>query len=178
MVVTNEPDVIFINGPSSAGKSTVIAALRRLLERPYFILSSDLFVEAGALPALDGGYGLNPKWQELRPAFFDGFHRTIAAMARAGNPLIVEHVLERQEWYDMCATLLDDFDTFFVLLTADADTIDERERERDDRFAGEGRSHLADGVHTFGTYDVAVDTSAMSPAEVAASIVAAIRRRS
>lgn len=170
-----DPDVIFINGPSSAGKSSVIKELRPRLERPYFVLSSDQFVGAGMLPELEGGYAVNPAWQEIRPAFFDGFHRTIAAMATAGNPLIIEHVLEQRSWYDDCLQLFSGLDVFWVGLTATVDTIDAREVARGDRTNGEGRSHLEDGVHDFVNYDLFVDTSALSPHEVAGLITDALR---
>ena len=176
--MTAEPDVILINGPSSSGKSSVIEALRPMLERPYFVMSSDLLVDGGALPDLEGGYGLNTEWQSLRPAFFDGFHRAVAAMAHSGNPLIVEHVLEQEDWYEDCVRLLDGLDVLWIGVTAEADTLDERERARGDRSPGEGRSHLEGGVHDAVNYDLFLDTSDRTPAEVASQIASAVRRRS
>ncbi|NJL20885.1 MAG: hypothetical protein HC895_08815 [Leptolyngbyaceae cyanobacterium SM1_3_5] len=50
--------------------------------------------------------------------------------------------------------------------------LERRERERGDRTIGEGRSHLLDGVHTWGVYDFEVDTSVRSPQENACLIQA------
>jgi hypothetical protein len=33
-------------------------------------------------------------WQQMRPRFFDGFHRCLPALATAGNDLIVERIIE------------------------------------------------------------------------------------
>ena len=48
-------------------------------------------------------------------------------------------------------------------------------RSRSARF-GEGRSHLEDGVHTWGRYDVEVDTSRFSEEATRGRVVEAFRR--
>ena len=173
-----ETSIIFLNGASSAGKTTLGRALQRALERPYFYFSSDQLVEADVLPAVDRGHEEGPwAWRTVRPRFFDGFHRCIAALAAAGNALIVEHVLEYQSWLDDCVRLLAPFDVFFVGVHCPVEELERRERERGDRTIGEGRGHLEDGVHTWGPYDFEVDTSLRSPEEDARLIAAALAAR-
>ena len=152
--------IIFLNGPSSAGKSTLAKALQSALPTPYLYFASDRLVQAGMLPAVDraatdGAWA----WRTVRPRFFDGFHRCIAALAGADNDLIVEHVLEFAPWLNDCVRLLAPFDVFFVGVHCSLEEMERRERERGDRQIGEGRAHLEDGVHTFGPYDFEVDTS-------------------
>ena len=175
----NFPQIILLNGASSAGKTTLGRALQAHLPHPYFYFSSDQLVEAQVLPAVDRQADAGPwAWRTVRPRFFDGFHRCIAALAAAGNPLIVEHVLERQAWCDALVRLLAPFDVFFVGVHCPLDELERRERLRGDRQPGEGRAHLAEGVHTWGPYDFTVDTAALTPAANAARIAAALPSRS
>lgn len=158
--------VIFLNGASSSGKTTLGRALQRALDRPFFYLSSDQLVEANILPDVDRQAQQGERaWRIIRPRFFDGFHRSIAAFAGAGNPLIVEHVLEFKEWFEDCVQLLAPFDVFFVGVHCSLVELERRERERGNRTVGEGRSHLLDGVHSWGPYDIEVDTSAHTTEE-------------
>jgi chloramphenicol 3-O phosphotransferase len=152
--------VILLNGASSSGKTTLARALQCALETPFLYFSSDQLVDAGVLPQLDRTVTTGPwAWQTLRPRFFDGFHRATAALAAAGNPLIVEHVIELRSWYHDLLELLADCDVFYVGVECPLPELERRERERGDRSIGEGRLHLADGVHTWGPYDLRVDTS-------------------
>ena len=168
-------DIIFLNGASSSGKTTLGRALQGLIERPTFYFSSDQLVEANILPQVDRQAQTGERaWRVIRPRFFDGFHRCIAALAAAGNPLIVEHVLEAQSWLDDCVRLLAPFDVFFVGVHCPVEELERREMARGNRSLGEGRSHLEDGVHTWGLYDFEVDTSLRGPGENARLILAAL----
>jgi chloramphenicol 3-O phosphotransferase len=117
-------------------------------------------------------------WQQMRPRFFDGFHRCLPALAAAGNDLIVEHIIEFRTWREHLATLLDGLDVFLVGVHCDLAEIDRRERDRGDRRIGEGRSHVeTDLIHTFGPYDFDIDTTDAAPSAAAASVLAAWRTR-
>ncbi len=180
MTDISETNIIFLNGASSAGKTTLARTLQKTLGRPYLYFSSDQLVEANVLPSVDreaedGEWA----WRVIRPRFFDGFHRCVAALAAAGNALIVEHVIEHQVWLDDLVSLLAPFDVFFVGVHCPIEEMERRERVRGDRWIGESRSHLEDGVHSWGEYDFDVDTFLHSPEENARLIMAelAARRR-
>lgn len=96
----------------------------------------------------------------------------------AGIDLIVEHVIEFPAWRDELAQLLAHLDAFLVGVYCDLDELDRRERARGDRRIGEGRSHVEeDLIHTFGPYDVEVDTTAGVSATLAESVLNAWRKR-
>ncbi|MDQ3002234.1 MAG: chloramphenicol phosphotransferase CPT family protein [Fibrobacterota bacterium] len=163
--------IIFLNGASSSGKTTLGRALQKILPQPFLYLSSDLLIDANILPEINSmEQRVEWKWENIRPIFFDGFHRSIPAMALAGNDLIVEHVLEFKTWYDDCRQLLEPFDVFYVGVFCPIPELELREKKRGDRRIGEGRSHLEDGVHTWGPYDFIIDTSLSNP-EVSAQHV-------
>jgi chloramphenicol 3-O phosphotransferase len=170
--------VIFLNGASSSGKSTLAKALQRALEEPFLHVSSDQFVSAGMLPDRREDSGPFNWWNQMRPRFFAGFHRCLPALAGAGNDLIVEHVIEFPAWRDELAQLLAHLDVFLVGVYCDLDELDRRERARGDRRIGEGRCHVEeDLIHTFGPYDLEVDTTAGVSATLAESVLKAWRKR-
>ncbi len=167
--------VIFLNGASSAGKSSLAKAVQRLIDEPFWHVSSDQFVEARLLPQrrTEGG---EFAWATMRPRFFRAFHRCLPAIASAENNIIVEHVIEFESWMRELVHLLASFDVFFVGVHCPLHELERRERERGDRMIGEARDHL-EVVHTFGPYDYEVDSTTASPDEHARRMIAAWRRR-
>ena len=82
--------VIFLNGTSSAGKSSIAKVLQHLLDEPALHVTFDSFIEM--LPA----YELF-KPEQFHAAFehvASGFHRALPTLATTGLPLIVDHVLQ------------------------------------------------------------------------------------
>ena len=142
--------IIFLNGTSSAGKSTLARALRLRLEPQFHYYASDQLADAGFRPMdKDVCY----RW---RQAFFDGFHRSIPAFASVGMDLLVEHIVEEQSWADDLKALLAPFDVFWVGVHAPTTEIERREQLRGNRQIGEGLYHLK--THSFCRYDVEIDT--------------------
>lgn len=81
----------------------------------------------------------------VRPRFFDGFHRCVAAFADAGNDLLVEHVVEHASWRADLDRLLAGRDVFWVGVHCDPGEIDRRKRARGNRRIGGS----ARDVHTW-----------------------------
>jgi chloramphenicol 3-O phosphotransferase len=166
-----------LNGASSSGKSTLAIALRDRLEAPFLHVSSDHLVAAGMLPVRRDDGGPFDWWHQVRPRFFDGFHRCLPALAAAGNDMVVEHIIEFSGWRSQLAVLLANLDVFLVGVHCDLDELDRRGRARGDRRFGEGRSHIADGIHAFGPYDYEVDTTRGVDDGLADAVLSAWRRR-
>lgn len=166
--------IILLNGASSAGKSTLAGALQASLDDAFWHYSIDHLLGAGILPRkrIDSG---EFSWAGLRPAFFEGFHRSIPSLAESGNSLIVEHILETQEWKNRLADLLAPFDVFFVGVHCPLPELERREKHRGDRRIGEARQDF-ETTHTFCQYDYEVDAM-QEPAVCVASLLAAWRIR-
>ena len=90
--------IIFLNGASSSGNSTLAKVMQEALPEPFLHVSSDHLAASGMLPARRDPEGPFAWWQQMRPRFFDGFHRCLPALAAAGNDLIVEHIIEFRAW--------------------------------------------------------------------------------
>lgn len=127
------------------------------------------------LPELDRQAENTPfSWNILRPRFFDGFHRSIAAFADSGAYLLVEHIVERPDWLSDLVRLLSPFKVHYVGVMCPMEEMERRERARGDRRIGEGRSHIEDGIHTWSGYDTVIDTAGFTPEENARKVISAI----
>ena len=146
--------IILVNGASSAGKTTLCRALQSRIDGPFWHYSIDHF--RGSVLPWDRIKRGDFAWSDLRPAFFDGFHRCLPALARAGNDLIVEYIVETERWMADLLALLAAHDVFFVAVHCPLDELERRERARGDRRPGEARRDYAT-AHVHCTYDLEMD---------------------
>ena len=166
--------IILLNGASSSGKSTLARALQDSLDDAFWHYSIDHLLGAGILPRRRIDSGEFP-WAKLRPAFFEGFHRSIPNLAASGNNIIVEHIVETQEWKETLANLLAPLDVFFVGVQCPLAELERREKQRGDRRIGEARQDY-ETTHAFCQYDFEIDTTQKTETSVA-SLLAAWRIR-
>lgn len=106
-----------------------------------------------------------------------GMHRALAALASAGNKLIVDHVLLERNWLTECASALAPYGVLFVGIRCSMPVLLERERGRADRMVGLATSDTQ-RVHWDGVYDIEVHTDQCSPSAAAADIAARVRSAS
>lgn len=187
----NTGTVIFLNGTSSAGKTTLAMALQESLTAPYQHMALDQFRDG--LPAKyrglnapadsTGHAGLNvvpvhhkaAGYTEVRfgtvgKQMLKGMRRAIAAMAREGNNIIIDDIILEQEFLSDYIVALQNVAVYFVAVRCPLEIIAEREAARPGRFPGTAESHI-DVCHAHGQYDVEVDTSNQTPAECAATVI-------
>jgi chloramphenicol 3-O phosphotransferase len=162
--------IILINGASSAGKSTLARLLQQKLNEPFLHLSFDHLRESNALPMARIQNG-ELDWALMRPAVFDGFHLSLPAFAKAGNNLIVDHIIEQEQWMADLVQLLAPFDVFFVGVHCPLPELERRERHRGDRRIGDARTDFH-SVHRFTEYDLDIDATQPTEGNVARLIMA------
>jgi len=161
--------IILINGASSAGKSSLARAVQQTLDEPFWHLSIDHLRDSGVLP-LERVRAGDFAWSAMRPAFFDGFHDALPALAGAGNNLIVDHIVDTPAWMADLVRLLAAFDVYFVGLHCPLAELERREAARGDRRIGDARNDF-ETIHRFATYDLELDST--QPAEANAALVRA-----
>lgn len=162
--------IIFVNGASSAGKSTLCQGLQAQLDEPFWHVSIDHLIAARMLPRRSEEGGAFA-WHAMRPHFFEGFHRCLPALAAAGNNLLVEHIVETAAWMERLLRLLAPYDVFFVGLHCPLPELERRERSRGDRPLGDAASDYFI-AHNFGFYDLEIDSTKPLAENVAAVITA------
>jgi len=197
------PDVFLVNGPSSAGKSTLCRALQAAIAEPYLVVGFDdfIFMSApryyrGADTARQGEFdaftALGAELVTTSPPgappsvtarFGPVFRRILASMAPAvralvdgGNAVIFDHVLHDEVMHQSCRSAFAGLDVLSVGVTCPVEILEQRERARGDRVLGRARG-LAEVVHSFMSYDVTVDTGAMSTPQCVAAVLHALESR-
>ena len=166
--------LIFLNGASSAGKSTLCRALQAELPEPFVYFALDLLLfSKEVIPRRPGVAAF--EWALQRPRLFDGYRRCLPAMLAAGNNLLADYVLETEHDLTELIRVLRGFDVFFVGVHCPLPELERRERARGDRRIGDARTDV-ERVHTFSQYDFEVDSSRPAP-ENAVLIVRAWQQR-
>ncbi|WP_328314729.1 chloramphenicol phosphotransferase CPT family protein [Streptomyces sp. NBC_00442] len=164
--------IIFLNGTSSSGKTSIARELLPILGDTYFSMPVDAFHAMRTTPP-----GLAPDLlaDVLRRTWM-GFHRAVAGMAAGGNNIVVDHVLsERWRLLD-CLALFAPADVVLVGVHCPLPELERRERERGDRPPGLAARQL-DRVHAHGLYDIECDTGTTSPIACARKIRDFLPRR-
>ena len=166
--------IILLHGATSSGKSTIAKLLQSKIDEPFWHISIDHLRDAGVLPLQRFAQG-EFKWGEHREVFFKGFHLSLRAYAESGNNLIVEHIIENQEWKSFLSEILKDTDLFFVGVHCPVEELERREKERGDRPLGTARKDF-ETIHTFNKYDLEIDGT-QSPEENVALIISSWEQR-
>ena len=166
--------VIFLNGTSSSGKTTLARALQQELVEPYMYLSIDnffhLYPDRFLRPNSREGAGTLAR---IIPAVVSGFHRSVAALALAGNNVLVDHILQDAGSLEECVEQWLGFEVLFVGVKCPLPIAEQREKERGNRTIGTVRTQF-DVVHAHGLYDLEIDTSNLTVSECITRIIEAV----
>lgn len=167
------PDIILLNGTSSAGKSTLARALQRKAGIPLLHTSLDTFVDMFLWEAVT-----DPAERRVcHAAGVDNFHHSLAHLAAGPFGMVVDHLLILPEWHEATRAALANRRVHFIGVRCPLEVVEARERARPDRQAGMAASQFSH-IHRNQTYDFEVDTSRVSPDAGAEQILAFIRGRS
>ncbi|MER5559036.1 chloramphenicol phosphotransferase CPT family protein [Streptomyces sp. NPDC058961] len=164
--------IIFLNGTSSSGKSSIARELVDILDDGvFFHLAVDSFNAMRTKRNLTEE-DLDVALRRTRL----GFHRSIAAMAEVGNDVVVDHVLSEPWRLIDCLSVLPPDNVLFVGVRCPLSELARREQARGDRPPGLAALQY-DLVHQHGDYDIECDTSAASPRDCAELIKEFLPRR-
>lgn len=195
-VATLPGTVIILNGPSCAGKSSIIKAFQAKESAPWLSIGIDNFF-VGVLPPKfyledtpehrlvmhgvasedEGGklftLNIGPEGQKV----IKGMHRAIAAYARAGNNVIVDYIKYDPAWLADLQQTLQGLNVIWVGVTASLESLQQREKARGRAFVeGHARSHYQT-VHQDMKYDLMVDTDVTTPEQAADTIIALLKAK-
>lgn len=120
------------------------------------------------------GDGIRIEVNETGQRLVRGMHRSVAALARAGNDVIFETVLLEPDWGVDLREALSELEVTWVGVRCPLEVIEKRERERGNRVVGQARGHY-NTVHEGLSYDIEVDTSTLQPHEAARAVATYIQ---
>ena len=167
--------IIFLNGTSSSGKTTIAKALQESLSEPYMRISGDDLIDM--YPQwIWGQNGGKEMFARVLPAIISGLHGCVAALASSGNNIILDHVLQEKEWLKECIKKWEGLEVLFVGVRCPLEIVEQREVERGDRNIGTARYQF-ERVHIHECYDIEVDTSVLTVEACVAKITEMIQVR-
>ena len=176
------PDVILLNGASSAGKSSLTLALQVRL--PFVRMGIDDFIwERAPLSwygAPEGFVRVPGKVSEYGAEalkLWRAYHRAVRVCVAEGLGVVVDDAILTRELMDDWVTALAGVDVFFVGVHCSAEELTLRataRRDRDPAGVLEGMKR----VHAHATYDLEVDSTVTPSSALAAQIIVALETRS
>ena len=168
--------IIFLNGVSSSGKTTLAATLREKLPEPYFIMGNDLwgFFFTDLIAPKELQELKETDFKELEYQSLSMMIKVIRLLSDEGNNVVVDSVLLTVQKNDLLREFvkaLHDYPVLFVHVTCPVEELRRREKERGDRRIGQGEEQLAT-LYPQDTYDITVDTFRESKEDCADRIIA------
>ncbi|WP_053367873.1 chloramphenicol phosphotransferase CPT family protein [Bacillus sp. FJAT-27245] len=165
--------IIFLNGASSSGKTSLANELVSILEEPYIYLSAD---QIGEFLESFISEGYNPYDEKMikafymiRPSMMALFHHFIKFLAMIEKNVIVDHIVLLPAWLKEFCELLSDYSVYFIGVHCSLEELERRELARGNRKIGSAKAQL-EQVHKHIIYDYEVDTSNASSRECALMI--------
>ncbi len=158
------PDIIFLNGTSSSGKTTLAHALQRQLSTVYLHVPVDSF----GVMFPQSKLGDAELCASATPKLLAGFYRSIAALVDCGNSVIADTVAPAPH-SEVFEPLFANFDVVYVAVRCPLEELERRESARGDRNIGLARSQFFE-IHRALRYDIEVETHQNNAEQCAALI--------
>lgn len=163
--------IIFLNGVTSAGKTSIVEALQEREDIFFYVVANDLFQEMVGDKYLQEDY-----WKYLSEVIIMMYHTAKLYSDMGKNVLIDGILVEREEikpHYHRLLEILKENPLDVVQVYCPLDVCRQRNISRGDRYetqSDEQQELMAKDIQ----YSVRVDTSLYSPAECADRIVKAL----
>ena len=168
--------IIYLNGPSSSGKTTLAKGLQHAFDDLFLHIGIDKIIEWMPEKVNDWTGGVAPlgySWkksadesgnpiQELQIGPYaekiaDTFQEIVLLLAKMGHHLIIDDVSFGKRQVDEWKAFLRDFKVLWVGVNAPLSILEQREKERGNRIVGSARGQFH-RVHADATYDLEIDT--------------------
>lgn len=184
--------IIYLNGPSSSGKTTLAHALQNEFDQPFLHIGIDRVI--GMMPDKLNNWEGEPaplgfSWKQSTDEsghpvneiqagpFANKMVQTliniVLTIAKMGHYVIIDDVSFGKDQVDIWKEALKKYNVLWIGMKAPLNTLEEREKERGNRMHGSARAQYFQ-VHKNVNYDLEFDTSH----ESLESIVRTIKKHS
>lgn len=170
--------IIFLNGTSSSGKTSIAMEMKNQADTPFHHLSVDQFFQ-NYDQFIDTTYPDIKPTRELEAGvmsdiLFDPigslYYATIKLFSELGLNVIVDTVISNDKWFNDFYDLLSDYPIMFVGVHCSKEELTRREQSRGDREIGLAHSQF-DYIYSYDEYDLEVNTEELSSAACAEKIL-------
>ncbi|MGF1770622.1 chloramphenicol phosphotransferase CPT family protein [Enterovibrio makurazakiensis] len=168
------PNLIVLDGPSGAGKTTLSKALQEtLLPENWLYLSIDTLVYTLPSSILERCNQEND-WQSVdADTLFKGVFACVDALVNAGNKVIFDAVISTPTRALQMDLAFEQHQRFYVGVNCELSELERRTRLRGDRTLEEVRHGFATSpLHL--QYDLEIDSTSMSVSDLATIVAATV----
>ena len=161
-------NIIWLNGTSSAGKSTLAWKLQEYLEDDYYWLSSDAFTD------MPHNRQYARDWLGTFRIAIDMLYRTTRLFVEDEKNVIIDHVIlddeNGREEFRHCVKYMHGISVMFIFVSCPIEELVRREKARGDREIGNAEKQFVQLLQT-DAYDFVVDTHANTTEKCAELII-------
>ena len=160
--------IIFLNGVTSSGKTTIVEALQEQRDIFFYVVANDLFQEMVGEQYLQEDY-----WKYLSEVIIMMYHTAKLYSDMGKNVLIDGILVEREEikpHYQKLLEILKDNPFDIVEIYCPLDICRQRNIERGDRYESQSEEQ-SEIMSKDISYTLSVDTSKNTPEECAKQII-------
>ena len=185
--------IIYLNGATSAGKTTLGRALQKALPEPFLLIGIDTVIDMMPPKFNDWFQGTDVPGFSIQPVrdqygtikmykvhsgpygkkMVQALIAMVIALAQRENNIIIDDVSFGKEEVDVWRAALKDFKVLWVGLTAPVEILEQREQERRDRMTGLAKWQ-EERVHQGVIYDIMLDTHEHRISENVETVIAAL----
>ncbi|NRA74252.1 MAG: AAA family ATPase [Rickettsiales bacterium] len=172
--------VIFVNGPSSSGKTAIAKKLQDKLDSPYLYISIDKII--GMMPdKLNNWHGKKTEhgfwWHlstdkqgnQLAEIQLGSFAHKISlllkkiaiTMLKSDHNIIIDDVCLTNDSFKQWKKILAPYKTIYIALKTSTKILEKREKERNNRMLGSARAQNIT-IHDGKKYDLEINTETTS----------------
>lgn len=173
--------IIFLNGCSSAGKTSIVGAIQHLSDEPWLTFGIDTFFRAMPPKYLPFGEKAQEGIQfvpgtdreglpimEVKSGPYgekigESIPKVIKQLADDGHNLIIDEVIWERKSLENYSSALKSHQVYLINITCELPLMEEREKIRGDRAWGLARDQYNKMKNSAWKYDLQVDTSQASP---------------
>lgn len=119
--------IIFLNGPSSAGKSTLARQIQSSMPEPFYYMAIDQY-QLGVMPQEAQFFEL-----DLHEISMEMFYDAVKVHIDKGYNLILDDVIDSENYYQFVRAALNEATVFWIRLECSLRTLIQRELLRSDR---------------------------------------------
>ncbi|MGH4123868.1 MAG: chloramphenicol phosphotransferase CPT family protein [Clostridium sp.] len=145
--------VIFLNGTSSSGKSSLAIKIQEVSKDKFFHVQLDTFCDMLHEKIFDNDF------VNTENSVASIMHNFVLSLCKNGQNVIVDTVIENhhENWLKECVELLYDMPVTFIKVNCPLHELERRELERGDRNIGQAKYQLSN-MNFNDIYDLEVNT--------------------
>ncbi len=164
--------ILYLNGTSSSGKSSIAHEIQKQLNKPIFYFSIDTLLYALNSHILETIQGKGSDTTEINwNSIFTGYFECVRVLDESGNLIIADCPVYLEGLFQMYENSLKLIKEKYVVgLDCPLEVLKQREIDRKDRALGIAEKQF-DGIHKFLKYDCIVNTANCGPYEIAEMII-------